>query len=238
MLWDPKSAKKNIRHAITPRSSLNRWYSTGWIHAYMFCTNSRDYSDPALFLQSSIVKFPVPSCPEQHLVRSSPAITHPLQCYILHGVLLHTSVVMCGECCCCLLISSKQAILFWHLASARHFHSENCCTGSLDIFPFSHHTTFSTLEMVVREGPSRSAVSEILKLAIISCQVSLAGQTYIQVMCYWIMQATLGRLQHFIKENAQIKNGVLKESTLSSCLTKYWVTGIWSTTILSSYGSY
>ncbi len=81
-------------------------------------------------------------------------------CCVFRDDILQTLVVTSGYLSYyCLSIISNQSV-HSPLTSTRHFHPHNC--RSLDIFYFSDHS-LQTLEMVVCENPSRSAVSEILR---------------------------------------------------------------------------
>ncbi len=109
--------------------------------------------------------FPVLSRQERHTEWSSAAVAHLLQgstCCAFRDGIQHTLVIMSGYLSyCCLSIISNQCA-HSPLTSTRPFHPHNC--RSLKIFYFSDHSPW-TLEMVVRENPSRSAVFEILRPA-------------------------------------------------------------------------
>ncbi len=139
-------------------------------------SRNRDSSDQATFFQSSIVQFwwslcelyppcPVLSWQERHPVWSSAAGAHLLQgsmCCVFRDGVLYTLVVTSRYLSyCCLSVNSNQSA-HSPLTSTRHFHPH--LTGYFLFFrPFSVN-----LEMVVCENPSRSAVCEILRPALLA----------------------------------------------------------------------
>ncbi len=93
---------------------------------------------------------------------SSAAVAQLLQglmCCAFRDGILYTLVGYLSYCCL-FIISNQSAHSL--LTSTRHFCPHNC--RSMDIFCFSDHS-LQTLEMVVHENPSRSAVFEILRPA-------------------------------------------------------------------------
>jgi len=89
-----------------------------------------------------------------------PLLLQGLMCWVVRDALLQMDVTSMYLSYSCLSISwTSLIIILWPLESTRHFLPQNW--QSLDFSFLDHY--LETLEMVVRENPSRSAVTEIIR---------------------------------------------------------------------------